>query len=98
MTEAAKMGALEKKHDLQLSPVQVLAAAEVATTMLSINIEQQIIVQIARDLWVNCDALLLRQVITNLLDNAAKYSPPSGRIIIAARATTLSQLRSEERR
>ncbi|HLH63812.1 MAG TPA: ATP-binding protein [Ktedonobacteraceae bacterium] len=96
MTEAAKMGALEKKHDLQLSPVQVLAAAEVATTMLSINIEQQIIVQIAHDLWVNCDALLLRQVITNLLDNAAKYSPPSGRIIIAARAATLAELQLPE--
>ncbi|HEX6480517.1 MAG TPA: ATP-binding protein, partial [Ktedonobacteraceae bacterium] len=96
MTEAAKMGALEKKLDLQSGPVQVLAAAEMASAMLSVNIEQQIIVQVAPDLWVNCDALPLRQVITNLLDNAAKYSPPGGRITVAARATTLSTLQLPE--
>jgi len=38
----------------------------------------------------------LRQVITNLLDNAAKYSPPDGHITIAAHATTLSQLQLPE--
>ena len=92
MTEAAKMGALEKKLDLQLSPVQVLAAAEMASAMLSVNIEQEIVVQVAPDLWVNCDALPLRQVITNLLDNAAKYSPPHGHITITASAAMLSQV------
>jgi K+-sensing histidine kinase KdpD len=96
MTEAAKMGALEKKLDLQSGPVQVLAAAEMASAMLSVNIEQQISVEVTPDLWVNCDALPLRQVITNLLDNAAKYSPPNGRITIAAFATTLSRLQLPE--
>lgn len=90
------MGALDKKLDLHLGPVQVLAAAEMASTMLSVNIEQQISVEIAKNLWVYCDALPLRQVMTNLLDNAAKYSLPAGRITISARAATLSQLPDDQ--
>ena len=96
MTEAAKMGALDKKLELQLGPVQLLTAAEVATNMLSVNIEQKITLQIAGDIWVKCDALRLRQVMTNLLENAAKYSPPHGRIIVTGSATTLSQLPDDQ--
>lgn len=96
MTEAAKMGALDKKLDLQLSPVQLLAAAEMASTMLSINIEQKITLHIADDIWLHCDAMRLRQVITNLLDNAAKYSRPDGRIIVTGSATTLSRLPEDQ--
>jgi signal transduction histidine kinase len=92
MTQAVRMGALSEKLDLDLEPSQLLAAAETATAMLNINIDQQITVEIGADLWVNSDSLRLRQVITNLLDNAAKYSPPHGRILITARATPLSWL------
>ena len=92
MTEASRMGAVDKKLELKLGPVQVLAAAEIATTMLSVNIEQTIAVEIDPNLWVQCDGLHLRQVMTNLLDNAAKYSPPEGQIVLSASATTLSQL------
>src|SRR5260370_6957251 len=92
MTEAAKMGALDKKLELQLGPVQLLTAAEMAATMLSINIEQKITLHIANDIWVRCDAMRLRQVMTNLLDNAAKYSPPQGRIIVTGSAPSPSQL------
>lgn len=90
------MGALDKKLELQLGPVQLLTAAEVAATMLSINIEQKITLQIADDIWLQCDAMRLRQVMTNLLDNAAKYSPPDGRIIVTGSATTLSQLPEDQ--
>jgi signal transduction histidine kinase len=96
MTEAAKMGALDKKLELQPGPVQLLAAAEMASNMLSINIEQKITLQIAEDIWLNCDAMRLRQVMTNLLDNAAKYSPPDGRIIVTGSAATLSQLPEDQ--
>jgi signal transduction histidine kinase len=96
MTEAAKMGALDKKLELQLSPVQLLTAAEVAANMLSVNIEQEITLQIIDDIWVQCDPLRLRQVMTNLLDNAAKYSPPNGRIIVTGSSTTLSRLPEDQ--
>ena len=96
MTEAAKMGAVDKKLELQVGPVQLHAAADVAASMLSVNNEQQINLQIAEDIWVNCDALHLRQVMSNLLDNAAKYSPPHGRIIITGSATTLSRLPEDQ--
>ena len=96
MTEAAKMGALDKKLELKLGPVQLLTAAEMASTMLSIDIEQKITLQIADDIWLKCDAVRLRQVMTNLLDNAAKYSPPDGRIIVTGSATTLSQLPEDQ--
>ena len=96
MTEAAKMGALDKKLELQLGPVQLLAAAEMASTLLSINIEQKITLHIADDIWLQCDAMRLRQVMTNLLDNAAKYSQPDGRIIVTGSATVLSQLPEDQ--
>ncbi len=96
MTEAAKMGALDKKMDLQPGPVQLLAAAEMASSIVSINIEQKITLQIADDIWLYCDPMLLRQVMTNLLDNAAKYSLPDGRIIVTGSATTLSQLPEDQ--
>jgi signal transduction histidine kinase len=96
MTDAARVGAVDRKLELKVGPVQVLAAAEIATTMLSVNIEQTIMVQIDPNLWVQCDALHLRQVVTNLFDNAAKYSPPAGQIVISASATTLSQLPEDQ--
>lgn len=91
MTKAARLVGLDK-ISLNLEPSQLLAAARTATTMLNINLEQPIKVNIAADLWVKGDALHLRQVITNLLDNAAKYSPPHGRIEINAQSMLLSQI------
>jgi signal transduction histidine kinase len=96
MTEAAKMGALDKKMDLQPGPVQLLAAVEMASNVLSINMEQKITIQIADDIWAYCDAMRLRQVLSNLLDNAAKYSVTDSRIIITGSATTLSQLPEDQ--
>ena len=92
MTEASKIGAVDSKLELRPGPVQVIAATQIAMAMVSVNIEQKINVQVNPELWVYCDAMYLRQVLTNLLDNAAKYSPPPGQIIVSAVATRLSRL------
>src|SRR3989440_10094786 len=92
MTEAAKIGTVDKKLDLQIGPVQIHSATDMAINMLSVNIEQKIVSQVEPDLWVKGDPLRVRQVISNLLDNAAKYSPADGRIEILANGTTLGKV------
>ncbi|HEU5227694.1 MAG TPA: ATP-binding protein, partial [Ktedonobacteraceae bacterium] len=89
MTEAANISAVEKNLELQTEPVQVLAAAEMAANMLSLSTRQEITLQIDPLLWISGDVPRVRQVLTNLLENATKYSPPESHIQISALATTL---------
>lgn len=92
MTEAAQIGAVDKK--MQIEPVHVLSAAEMAKNLLSLNNEQDVSLKVPGTLWVNGDAVCFRQVLTNLLENAAKYSPPDTQITLSATSALLKDVKN----
>lgn len=94
MTDAAKMGAFDKNLDLTISPVQVYSAAEMAANMLALRAEHKIIMHVDAQLWILGDPLHFRQVLSNLLDNAAKYSSPDSEIILSATPFILQDIAS----
>jgi len=75
---------------LRLEPVSLAVAIEQALETASAGIEagrHRLIVDLPEGLpWVNGDVTRLAQVFTNLLTNAAKYTPPGGEIRLYARA------------
>ncbi|GAC1680243.1 MAG: hypothetical protein PVS3B1_21050 [Ktedonobacteraceae bacterium] len=92
MTEAAQMGPLNQKIDLLIEPVQVYAAAEIALSMLTLSSERPVTLAIPPLMWINGDAPKVRQVLTNLLENAFKYSYPDTPIHVSATSLLLSQV------
>jgi signal transduction histidine kinase len=72
---------------LSLSPqaVEVRPLAESALALIQPDIQQPIRTDIPAGLWVYADQERLRQVMTNLLTNAGKYSPSSSPIDFLAR-------------
>ena len=92
MNEAANINSDRKKREFHAEPIQLYSLISTVVSILSINIEQRISVYVTPDLWVRGDLPSMRQVITNLLDNAAKYSPPDERIEIFARSRKLSEV------
>lgn len=93
MTEAAKLGAVDKKIEMQLAPTQLFAAIDLAITMISAEqVEHRLIAHVPDSLWVQADIMKLKQVITNLVDNAVKYSPPGTIVEIEAEHTTLGSV------
>jgi signal transduction histidine kinase len=73
------------KLTLSLQPVEVRLLAESALALIQPDIQQPIRVEIAPGLWVYADQERLRQVMTNLLTNAGKYSPAASPIDFVAR-------------
>jgi PAS domain S-box-containing protein len=75
------------KVELKLEVVElaeiVMRAVEVASPLLESR-SQTLVMDVARrGLPVQADPARLAQVVSNLLTNAAKYTPPSGRVTIA---------------
>jgi PAS domain S-box-containing protein len=64
----------------------IARAIELAGPLLSER-QQELNVSVPGDLYVECDVERLAQAFTNLLNNAAKYTAPRGRIDISASAS-----------
>ena len=77
------------KVELQEAPVEVNSLVKDALEMASAAIEHRrhtvLFDPTAADLWVRGDASRLLQVVTNVIQNAAKYTPEEGRIEVRLR-------------
>jgi two-component system CheB/CheR fusion protein len=62
----------------------VLARAIETVRPLVESREQQLVVEFTADLWVDGDLTRLSQVVSNLLNNASKFTDPGGRVVLAA--------------
>ena len=76
-------GKVALRDELVEIPEVVAKAIEVATPLLEQR-SHLLEVDVAPGLLVRGDAIRLTQVFSNLLTNAAKYTPPAGRITVTA--------------
>ena len=76
-------GKVELKEELVEIADVVAKAIEIATPLLDQR-THALDVDVPRRLWVRGDSIRLNQVVSNLLTNAAKYTPPGGRITVRA--------------
>ena len=74
---------------MELAPVRLQdvidRAIELASPLLEAR-SHHLTHDVDGDAWVKGDAHRLAQIASNLLTNAAKYTPPGGRVVVATRA------------
>ena len=81
---------LRGKVDIRPEPIEVEPIVAQACEMVSPLLERKnhaLDVRVPEGLTIDADAARLKQVVVNLLTNAAKYTPPGGRIAVTAEAT-----------
>ena len=88
----------EKLHNVVLLDLDALArgvAEDGVTRALAKNIDLGY-EDTGRSLLINGVPLLLRELLTNLVDNAIKYTPPGGHVTVRARAGPMAVIEVED--
>ena len=86
LLDAVRLGA--KKLELEIAPVDVASLMRSVTALFGAMSESHKFTMLGPDeLVADVDALRLEQVMTNLVDNAVKYSPQGGNIEVTLVAT-----------
>jgi PAS domain S-box-containing protein len=73
------------KLNRQPVDIDVVIRQIVATFTDDATVDRQITIA-TEPVWVDCDAVRLQQVLSNIMTNAVKYTPPGGQIRVALRA------------
>ena len=84
LLDMARIQSGEVKLNLQWQPFEEVVGSAIRICVAQLK-EHQVQTKLARDLpLINFDAILIERVLCNLLENAAKYTPPGSHITLGA--------------
>jgi two-component system phosphate regulon sensor histidine kinase PhoR len=75
------------RYGVKLQPVRVRAALQRVVELADRHVRDKghaVSIDAPDALWVEADPRALEQIFTNLVDNAIKYTPPGGRLLLRA--------------